>query len=372
MNEGREGLFVFPPKRILLGIFLGALCAGLGLAQSNAQSAGSPAQTAPPAHAAEGPPPPAKPPAPGSAPGQPPNAELPANPVVANTPPDKVVMKVGVQNVTAGQIQSVVKALPVAFQRSAAAQGLKMVGDQYSMLLLLSQQAVSQGLDQSAEFKQKLDLQRMQWLAQDEYKKLADNVQVSPDEVNKYYGQHQKDFEQVQVRQISIRKKPANAKPDSPGLSDADAEKRAEDIRKALMSGEDANKVSDQYKLANAVFFDPNPRPMRRGQLPGEMDKTAWSMKDGDVSEIQKNPMNLYFIQVVKHDQPSVQDVSKEVEGKIKEEKFQKNLDAIKQQANVWLDPQYFAPPPGAKPDADAAPKSSEAPKPQTATPKSR
>lgn len=368
MREGKERTFVLGPRLIVLGVCLVALCAGPGFGQSAQQPAGSQAQPNPPAQ--EAPPRPAAP-----APGQPPAPPYPVNPAVQNTPPDKVVMKVGATGITAGQIQGVVKALPVSLQRSVATQGLKMVGDQYSLLLLLSQQAASQGLDQTPEFKQKIELQRMQWLAQDEYKKLGDDVQVSQDELGKYYGEHQKDFEQIQVRQISVRKKPANAKPDSPGLSDADAEKRAEDIRKALISGEDATKVSDQYKMANVVFFDPNPRPMRKGQLPGEMDKTAWSLKDGEVSEVQKNPMNLYFIQVVKHDQPSLQDVSKEIESKIKQEKFQKNLDAMKQQANIWLDPQYFAPPPGAKPDADEAPapkSQSEAPKAQPATPKSR
>jgi hypothetical protein len=368
MRERTDHTLVFSPKLIIVGICLAALCAGPGFAQSTGQSAGSQAQPTPPAQQA--------PPRPGPpGPGQPPAAPVPPNPVVQNTPPDKVVMKVGATGVTAGQIQGVVKALPVSLQRSVATQGLKMVGDQYSMLLLLSQQAASQGLDQSPEFKQKIELQRMQWLAQDEYKKLADDVQVTPDEVSKYYSDHQKDFEQIQVRQVSVRKKAPNAKPDSPGLADADAEKRAEDIRKALMSGEDATKVSEEYKMANVVFFDPNPRPMRRGQLPGEMDKTAWSLKDGEVSEIQKNPMNFYFIQVVKHDQPAVQDASKEIESKIKEEKFQKNLDALKQQANIWLDPQYFAPPAGAKPDADEAPgpkSQSEAPKAQPAAPKSR
>ena len=364
MDEGRGRTFVFNPKMGILIVCLGALCAVAVFGQSSPPQAAPPAQT-PPKPAAPGPP---------GMPGQGAPA-FPVNPAVANTPPDKVVMKVGDRSVTAGQIQGVVRALPVQLQRSVATQGLKMVGDQYSMLVLLSQQAASQGLDKSDEFKQKMELQRMQWLAQDEYRKLADGVQVSQDEVTKYFNDHQKDFEQVQVRQISVRKKPANAKPDSPGLSDAEAEKRADDIRKALVAGEDATKVSEQYKMANVVFFDPNPRPMRKGQLPGEMDKVAWTLKDGEVSEIQKNPMNLYFIQVVKHDTPSMQDASKEIESKIKEEKFQKNLDGLKQQANIWLDPQYFAPPPTAKPDPDEAPapkSQSEAPKSQPTTPKSR
>jgi PPIC-type PPIASE domain len=354
MKEGRKRPLVRALRILPMGLCLGALCAGPGFGQS---STGSSTQTAPPAQQA-----PTRPAPPGV--GQPPApSATPVNPVLQNTPPDKVVMKVGGQNVTAGQMQSLVKVLPIATQRGAATQGLKMVGDQYSMLLLLSQQAVSQGLDQSPDFKQKIELQRMTWLAQDEYKKLADDVKVSPDEINKYFDDHKKDFEQVEVRQISVRKKPANAKPDAPGLSDADAEKRAEDIRKALMSGQDAQKVSDEFKLANVVFFDPNPRPMRHGQLPGEMDKTAWSLKDGEVSDIQKNPMNLYFIQVVKHDEPSVQDVSKEIESKMKEDKLQKSVEALKQQANIWLDPQYFAPPPGAKPEADEM---RESPKPQS------
>ena len=367
MKQGGERALVFRPKTMALGICLIVLCLGSGFGQSGSQAAGSQAQTAPPA-----PPAPPKPGSPLSA-GNPGNPAPPANPVLESTPPDKVVMKVGTQNVTAGQIKGVINVLPVAVQRSIATQGLKPIGEQYSLMLMLSQRAASQGLDQSPEFKEKMDLQRMQWLSQDEYKKLADDVQVTPDETNKYYADHQKDFEQIQVRQISVRKKPPNAKPDSPGLSDADAEKRAEDIRQALMKGEDANKVSDEYKMANVVFFDPNPRPMRRGQLPGEMDKAAWSLKDGEVSDVQKNPMNLYFIQVVKHDQPSMQDVSKEIETKIKEEKFKNTLDNLKQQANIWLDPQYFAPPAGAKPEADEVPAQPK-PQPETskAQPKSR
>jgi peptidyl-prolyl cis-trans isomerase C len=357
MKEGRERTFVFTQRSMVLTACLAAICAAPSFARPSGESAG--AQAAAPAQTA----PRAIPPAPGQPPAPP---AAPVNPVVQNTPPEKVVMKVGDSSVTAGQIQGVVKALPISLQRSVATQGLKLVGDQYSMLLMLSQKARAQGLDQSPEFKEKMELQRMQWLAQDEYKKLADDVQVSQDEINKYYGDHGKDFETVQVRQISVRKKPANAKPDAPGLSDADAEKRAEDIRKALMSGEDATKVADEFKMANVVFFDPNPRPRRKGQLPGEMDKVAWNLKDGEVSDIQKNPMNFYFIQVVKHEQPTAQDVSKEIENKIKEEKFQKTLDDLKQQSKIWLDPEYFAPPASAKPDA------AEVPKTQAAPPKSR
>jgi len=351
MREAREHSSVWGLKVALCGVLLSALLVSAGWAQSSSQSAtgGNPAATT---QSPGGNPPPAP-------------AESPAK-----TPPDKVVMRVGSQQVTAGQFEGLVKTLPAAFQRTAAQQGLKMVGDQYAVLLVLSQKAVAQGLDQTPEFKAKLDLQRLQWLALDEQKKMADEAQVTPDEIKQYYDTHQKDFEEVLVRQVNVRKKAASARADSPGLPEADAKKRAEDIRQALASGQDAAKVADQFKMANVVFFDPNPRPVRHGQLAGDMDKAAWTLKDGEVSEIQDNPMNLYFIQVVKHDQRSLADVSKEIEGKIHEEKFTKSLDNLKQEANIWLDPGFFAPPPGARPDADADAPAAKPSSPQTEAPK--
>jgi len=348
MREVREHSSLRGLRLALGGVFLSALIVNTGLAQNPPQpgAGNNPAAT-------------------NQSPGENP---LPATgeSTAAKTPPDKVVMRVGSQQVTAGQFEGLVRSLPVAFQRTVAQQGLKMVGDQYATLLVLSQKAVTQGLDQTPEFKAKLDLQRLQWLALDEQKKIADDAQVTQDEIKEYYDTHQNEFEEVLVRQVNVRKKVASARADAPGLPEADAKKRAADIRQALASGQDPAKVADQYKMANVVFFDPNPRPVRHGQLAGDMDKAAWTLKDGEVSEIQDNPMNLYFVQVVKHDQRSLADVSKEIEGKLHEEKFTKSLDNLKQQANIWLDPAFFAPPPGAKPDEDEGP----AGKPQAEAPK--
>jgi hypothetical protein len=66
--------------------------------------------------------------------------------------------------------------------------------------------------------------------------------------------------------------------------------------------------------------------------------------------------MNYYFIQVVKHETQPVSDVTKEIEGKLREEKFKATLDNIKSAANIWLDPKYFppVPAPGAASAANA------------------
>lgn len=354
MKTAREHQCLRRLKAFLVGLALAALPLTTVSAQEAAQApaATQPAAQNQPATAA-----------------QPPAPDQPGASAVATTPPDKVVMRVGSQQVTAGEMQAILRTLPQAFQRAASVQGMKVVGDQYSVLLALSQKAKSDGLDQTPEFKQKMELQRLQWLAQDEYQKLASEAKASPEQIGQYYQQNQSQFEQVEIRQVSVRKKPASADAaNAPGLPEPEARARAEAIRKALASGQDAAQVADQNKLPNVVFFDPNPHPVRRGQLPGEMDKIAWTIKDGEVSEIQDNPMNLYFIQVVKHDRQDLKEVSGEIETKVRQQAFEKQLDALRQQANIWLDPQYFAPakpPVSQTPPAAAASPPAESNKPQ-------
>jgi peptidyl-prolyl cis-trans isomerase C len=353
MRIGREHQCLRTPKPAVLGLILATLLTVTGWAQDSAQP---PAATKP---AAQGQPAAGSPPATAT---QPP---APGQPEVLKVPADKVVMRVGKMEVTAGEMDAVLRSLPIAFQRAVSTQGMKVVGDQYSVLLALSQKAANEGLDKTPEFKQKLELQRIQWLAQDEYQRLASEATVSPEEISKYYQQNQPEFEQVEIRQVSVRKKSAAANAsNAPGLPEPEAKARAEEIRQALVSGQDAAKVADQYKMTNIVFFDPNPHPVRRGQLPGEMDKVAWALKDGEVSDIQNNPMNFYFVQVVKHDQQELKEVSGEIESKIKQQAFEKRLDALKQQADIWLDPQYFAPakPPAPQPQAAAPAANPEAP----------
>jgi len=273
-----------------------------------------------------------------------PKAQAAPPSLTPSVPPDKVVMKVGDKQITAGEFQAILQTLPPQVQRAAMMQGLKDVGDQYAKLVAISEKASSDGIDQKPDVKVKIELQRMQLLAQGEYQKINEDIKITPDDLSQYYKDHTKDFEQVEIRQVSIRKKAANAKADAPGLPEADAKAKAEAIRAALASGEDAVKVRDQFKMDNVVFFDPNPRPVRHGQLAGAMDQAAWSLKDGQVSEIQDNPVNFYFLQVVKHDTPPLADVSKEIEGKIKEQKAQAALDGVESGAKIWLDPIYFAP----------------------------
>jgi len=343
MSQFTEGQSVSKRRLALVVMLLTGVLAPTAGAQSSSQS-----ETATTATSQSAQPSPigtrAAPEAQQSATPTPPPSAAPAAPTVTQVPPDTVVMKVGSQQITAEQFQGLLKSLNPAQQRALAAQGFRPLGENYAMFLAVAQKAEADGLDQTPEFKQKMEMARKQALYLDEYKKLNAGVQVKQDDIDKYYAEHHKDFEQLQIQQISVRKKPEGAKSDAAGLPEDEAKKRAEDIHQALDSGQDATKVAEQYKLANVVFL--TPRSIRHGQIPGDLDRQAWTLKDGGVSEIQNNPMNFYFIQVVKHETLPVSQVSKEIEGKLRDEKLRAAVEGVKEQANIWLDQKYFAPPP--------------------------
>jgi parvulin-like peptidyl-prolyl isomerase len=187
-------------------------------------------------------------------------------------------------------------------------------------------------------------LHRLQSLAQAEYEKLADAIKVSPEEINQYYTTHASEFQEAQVREIVIRKKADGAQKDAPGLAAADAHTRADEIRKALEAGTDPQKVVEQYKAANAVMID-EPRSIKHGQLVPALDKAAFELKDGAVSEPFENGQVVAFLQVLGHKQQDLKDVSGDIENNLHEEKVKEAVDNLKKGSTVWMDDQYFKAP---------------------------
>src|SRR5271169_3096366 len=72
-----------------------------------------------------------------------------AKPAIAS---DTVVLKVGDQQVTAAEMQFLLGGLPPQVQRMVSTQGPRNIGEQYALMLALSQKAVSEHLDQDPEY----------------------------------------------------------------------------------------------------------------------------------------------------------------------------------------------------------------------------
>jgi hypothetical protein len=160
-----------------------------------------------------------------------------------------------------------------------------------------------------------------------------------------------------------VRKKADDAADDVLGLKAADAKTRAEEIRKALAAGSDASKVVQEFAKPNVVLIEAQPRAIRHGQLTAQLDKAAFQLKDGEVSEPVETPQAFVFVQKVGLHQPELQEVSAEIEDRLRQQKVEATLSELRSKTTVWMDDSYFAAPPTAPAPEATAP--AENPSPQ-------
>jgi hypothetical protein len=212
-------------------------------------------------------------------------------------------------------------------------------------MLVLSQDAVSHHLDSSPAFQRALAMAQREILAQTEFQEIVRQSAVTPEETSKYFGAHQSEFEEVRVQEVVVRKKPEGAKEGTPGLTAEEAKTRAQEIRKALSSGDDPKKVAEQFQVANVVRVDVEPAVVRRGAMRADMEKAAFELKDGQVSEVFDFPQSLVFFRVASHKVGELKDVSSQVENTVRQQKVNTTLDELKKNVKIWMDDAYFAGP---------------------------
>ena len=292
--------------------------------------------------------------APTAAAGSPSAASKPSSPTL-ETPesPDKVVLKVGDQQFTKADLDFLFANIPPQARQSLATQGKKPMGDQFAVVVMLSQQARLHHLDQTPDFVRRLAMEKQQMEAQTEYEEITEQAKVTPEDINKYYADHSADYDEIIVRQFVIRKKPTDLKADlahpsastAQGLPPEEAKSRADAIRKEVLAGTDIKKVMDDFKAPGDVIIDAERRKIRRGGMRPELEKVAFALKDGEISEPADIPQALVFFQVTGHSHLDVKDVSPEIERNLKQERVNSAMADVKKNTSVWMDDQYFASP---------------------------
>jgi hypothetical protein len=310
----------------------------VGNAPASAQQSGSNPAPQPSGQATSGPPP-----GPGTVP-------PPADAATST----QVVLKVGNQSVTRGDMDFLIRSLDPQTRRALAQQGLRALVDRYILTLLLAQEGASRHLDDNVDFKRQVAAQRDRMLAQAEYQSLTQQLKVTPEEISQYYAAHGADFDEIKARQIVVRTKPVNAKEGTPGLTLEEGRARMEQIKKALASGADPKQVAKEFEVPNQVLVEAEPRSIRRSASPTDAQKEAFNLKTGEFSAVQEVAGTLALLQVVSRDRIGLQDASQEIENTLRQQKLDAQIAELKKKTNVWIDEGYFkvasAPAPGATP----------------------
>jgi peptidyl-prolyl cis-trans isomerase C len=269
--------------------------------------------------------------------------------------PNKVVLVIGTDKMTAGEFDKMVQGFPPQLRAAATGPNRRAFIDQFVMLKVAAQEAEKRGLDKKTDFQ----LQRDNMLAQAEFQDLMANVKISEADIAKYYEDHKSEFENAKAHHILIRFKGSSVPlgKDKKDLTEEEALAKAKEVQKRLLAGEDFEKV------AKEVSDDTSPNgdlgTFSRGQMVKEFDEAAFTMPIGKISDPIKTQFGYHIIRVDSRTSKTLAEATPEIEKKMRPDAAKKEMDDLKAKANVTIDEEFFKGPAAA---AKATPPPTPAP----------
>ncbi|MBV9406248.1 MAG: peptidylprolyl isomerase [Acidobacteriaceae bacterium] len=245
-----------------------------------------------------------------------PHTQAPANPsaspatgqlkvrgpeAVAQQDPNKIVATIDGRPITAREAITILKQLPDDQRNSAPS--LSNLLEQIYILDRFSDQAEKLKLDEQSPWKERLQLQRKQVLAQAYVTDLGKGTTPAGAGAQQYYNSHSADFEQIKLSGILV----AFNGPGTPASgaqatrTEAEAQAKANELEKKIKDGGDFSALArtDSDQQASAVrggelgtFMINDPK------LPPEVKSVVEKLQTGQVSEPVRLPGGFFIFKV--------------------------------------------------------------------------
>jgi peptidyl-prolyl cis-trans isomerase C len=308
-------------------------------------------------------------------------AQAPATPgepappaAAAPADPNRIVLVIGDQKMTAAQYDQLVAALPAQYQTAARGAGKRGFGERIVELKILAEEAEKRKLDQQPQVHEQLTFQRENLLAQAMFENLQSSVKVDQAAVEKYYNEHKGEFEVIKARHILIRVKgaPMAALPGKPELSDEEALAKALAILKRVQAGEDFATLARTESDDSSASQGGDLGEFRKGMMVPPFEQAAFAAKVGTVTEPVKTPFGYHLIKVEVHSTKPLPEVRADIEKKLRPELASQEVTALRKSTTVTMDESFFGPAAPAVPGLPGAvrpPAASPTPSPSPAAP---
>ena|SRR5579859_2844533 len=283
-----------------------------------------------------------------------PSLRMPATPV----PPDKVVLTIGSEKVTAGEFEQLVDALPEQYRAAARGPNKRQFAEQIVRVRIMSEEARKRKLDQNPAVQRQIELQKDNLLANTLFQDMTANAHVDDATARQYFEQHKSEYEAVHARHILIRAKgsPLPAQPGKKELTEEEALAKAQEIHKKLVAGEDfASLAKTESDDARSAANGGDLGSFKRDQMVPAFAQAAFGLAVGQLSEPVKTQFGYHLIKVEQHDVKSFEDVKPELEKRMRPELARSAVENLQKQTPVVMDEAFFGPP--AAPAAPAAAK---------------
>ena len=288
------------------------------------------------------------------APSQPP-AIPPARVVITPTapassvPPEKVVLTIGEQRMTAAEFDQLIDTLPEQVRASARGPNKRQFAENLVRIKILSQEARKRKMDETPAVQHQIELQKDNLLANALFQDMTANVKVDDATQKQYYEEHKADYETVHSRHILISMKgsPLAQRAGKQELTEELALAKALELRKKILAGGDfAALAKTESDDATSGANGGDLGSFKRGQMVAEFDQAAFSIPVGQVSEPVKTRYGYHLIKVEQHDTKSFDEVKSDLEKKMRPELARSAVENLRRQTPVILDDAFFGPAP--------------------------
>ena len=259
--------------------------------------------------------------------------------------PDKVVIQVGTEKITAAELDRIVAALPEQYRSAARGAARRQFAENIVKIKLLAQEARRRKLDQTPQFQTQITFQGENLLAGLLFQDMAATAKIDDAELHKYYDEHKSEYEQTKARHILIRFKGSAVplKPDQKDLTEEEALAKAQEIRQKLLAGgdfaaiakNDSDDVGSAAQGGELGFF-------KHGQMVPPFEQAAFAQPVGKVSEPVKSQFGYHVILVEAREAKSFDEMRPQIEKQMRPEAAQRAVEELKKQNPVVLDPTYF------------------------------
>jgi peptidyl-prolyl cis-trans isomerase C len=291
-------------------------------------------------------------------------APLPSATPMAPASDSTVVATVGGKPLTAGDVRHMADSLPPQVQQQIM-RNAKGTIQQLVILQHLSEEARKDNLSQMSPFRQEIEFQRLQLLAQAEVQHHNDMIVVPADEQQQRYAAEKDKFAQAKIRAIVITFTGSKAPSSGPSLklpvTKEMAKSKADDLVKQLRGGADfatlAKANSDDHASAEkgGEFGY-----VHRGNDAGPVRQAIFSAKVGDITDPIEQGNAFYIIKVEDVGTQPFVEVQQQVISEIKHDRFEQWLGDLRKQYEVNIENDEFF----EHPLADSAPPAAPAVKP--------
>jgi peptidyl-prolyl cis-trans isomerase C len=261
---------------------------------------------------------------------------------------DPVVMTVGAAKITRSGFELIFKNLPDSVRAQLGGDGpeaKRRFAEEFGAVIGYANEARKLKIDSGAAYRAQVFFQDESLLAGLLYQHaLATNKPA--DEASKaWFDAHKEDYQQARIRQIVIRFQGSRAplKSGQADLSEEAALAKAKVLRQRIVGGEDFGAIAkaesdDAASAANGGDLS----AVGHGRLLPELDKAAFALSPGAISEPVKTQYGWHLIQVQDVRTQSFDEVKADIEKALQTENAQKAMQAISASNKVVLDDTYF------------------------------